>query len=155
MRLKVFGLLFWCFLAAVAAQAKEATPNEDPVIKERFKELTSELRCLKCQNQTIYDSKAGLADDLRKQIRTQINAGKSNDEIIEYMVDRYGDFVRYRPAMNARTILLWVGPFLLLFTGISILLYQLRKRKTLVTDAPLSEEENMRLNKLLKEKGDR
>ncbi len=155
MRLKIFGLLVWCFLIGVAAQAKEATPNEDPVIKERFKALTSELRCLKCQNQTIYDSKAGLADDLRKQIRTQINAGKSNDEIIEYMVDRYGDFIRYRPAMNAETILLWFGPFLLLFAGAGILLYQLRKRKMLITDAPLSEEENMRLNKLLEEKGDR
>ncbi len=149
-------VMFFLLLSFVlGAQAKEAVPIEDPAIKERLKALTSELRCLKCQNQTIYDSKAGLADDLRRQVRTQINTGKTNDEIIEYMVSRYGEFVRYNPAVNAKNLLLWIGPLLFLVIGGGILFMQLRKRQTLVLDTPLSDEESTRVAKLLQQSGDK
>ena len=91
--------------------------REDPEIKERFRAVASELRCLKCQNQTIYDSEAGLADDLKKQIRDQIYAGRSDDEIIEYMVTRYGDFVKFNPSMDSKNLILWIGPFVFLIVG--------------------------------------
>ncbi|MDH5228594.1 MAG: cytochrome c-type biogenesis protein CcmH [Gammaproteobacteria bacterium] len=133
-------------------EAKEAVPNEDPAIEDRFKAISSELRCLKCQNQTIFDSKAGLADDLRRQIRSQINTGKSNDEIVDYMVARYGDFIRYRPALKPENILLWVGPFLLMIIGFITLIVQLKKRRALISDAPLSADELAKVNTIIKDK---
>ena len=149
MRVFLFLVLL---LNGVAIFAKDAEPMEDPAIEGRFKSLTSELRCLKCQNQTIYDSKAGLADDLRKQIRSQINAGKTDAEIVDYMVARYGEFVRYRPAVNRTNVLLWAGPALLILIGFVVLFVQLRKRKAKLNDAPLNDEENQRVAALLREK---
>ena len=105
-------------LAVTAAfgQADEVDkPN--PVTEERLKQLAEELRCLVCQNQTIADSNAPLALDLRNQIRDQIAKGRSDDQIREYMVDRYGDFVLYKPPLQANTVLLWGGPLLLLLGG--------------------------------------
>lgn len=145
-------VLLIMLLGGFAASAKEAEPMEDPAIEGRFKHLTSELRCLKCQNQTIYDSKAGLADDLRKQIRNQINAGKTDAEIVDYMVARYGDFIRYRPAMDAKNVLLWVGPGLLMVIGFAVLFVQLRKRRAKLVDAPLNDEEHQRVEALIKNK---
>ncbi|HEB93054.1 MAG TPA: cytochrome c-type biogenesis protein CcmH [Gammaproteobacteria bacterium] len=133
--------------------AKEAVPMaEDPVLEKIVNEIADELRCLVCQNQTIADSDADLAVDLKSQVREMVREGKTQDEIIDYMVQRYGDFVRYRPPMKASTYLLWVGPFLLLFSGIIVLILNLRKRR-LVTDeqdTALSPEENERLAQLLK-----
>ncbi len=136
------------------AQAKEALPNVDPKIEARFKAITSELRCQKCQNQTIYDSGAGLADDLKRQVRKQINEGKTNEEIIAFMVARYGDFIRYRPDFKSSTAMLWIGPFILLFLGGFILVYQIRKHKTIISDAPLSTEQHSRAAALMKQKGE-
>ncbi|MDH4276345.1 MAG: cytochrome c-type biogenesis protein CcmH [Gammaproteobacteria bacterium] len=130
--------------------AGEAQPMEDPAIEDRFKKLTLELRCLKCQNQTIYDSKAGLAEDLRAQIRDQIHQGKSDQDIVDYMVARYGNFVRYRPPMTMGTFLLWVGPFLLFGVGIGLLIYQMRKRRQLVQDGPLDEQQHRRAQSILR-----
>lgn len=144
--------LFW----AAPLFADTAEPAIDPAIEERFRNLTSELRCVKCQNQTIYDSGAGVAEDLRRQVKEQINSGKTDEEIVDYMVARYGDFVRYRPPFNAETALLWVGPFLLLFTGITVLIIQVRKRRQQVVDTPLSDEERERVRTLLSgEAGDK
>ena len=100
-----------CALAALAALAADAVPTEmDPVSAARAVKLAEKLRCLVCQNQTIADSNAELAHDLRRQIREQIAAGKTDDEIVDYMVARYGDFVLYQPPFKATTMLLWAGP---------------------------------------------
>lgn len=151
MRSVLVAVLFGVTLLPAWANAKEAQPMEDPAIESRFKALTLELRCLKCQNQTIFDSKAGLADDLRKQIRDQMHEGKTDEQIVDYLVARYGDFVRYRPAFEGKTLVLWVGPFLLFFVGITALVIQLRKRRRLVTDAPLSDDERKRAQMLLEQ----
>jgi cytochrome c-type biogenesis protein CcmH len=133
-----------------ALMAKEATPMaDDPVMEKRVNEIAEELRCLVCQNQTIADSHADLAVDLKNQVRDMVAEGKTQEEIVDYMVQRYGDFVRYRPPVKATTIMLWVGPFVLMVLGVVILVGNLRKRKKIIADAPLSEEENKRLHELL------
>jgi len=108
-------------LAPVLAwpQAEEVA-RPDPVVEQRLKELAEELRCLVCQNQTIADSNAPLALDLRNQIRTQIGQGRSDDQIRAYMVERYGDFVLYKPPFKATTLVLWLGPLLLLLAGAGV-----------------------------------
>lgn len=136
----------------------DAEPIEDPAIKERFKAVASELRCLKCQNQTIWDSKAGLADDLRKQIRSQIYAGKSDAEIVDYMVARYGDFVRYKPAMDAKNMFLWIGPFIFLAIGGVLLVryINIRRKESVEADVEtISEEDHLRARKILEESGEK
>jgi len=112
-------------------------------------EISAELRCLVCQNQTIADSHAELAVDLKNQVREMVKQGKTRDDVVDYMVQRYGDFVRYRPPVKPTTYLLWVGPFLLLAGGLIILVVNLRKRKELVTEAPLSQEEYQKLESIL------
>ncbi len=116
-------------VASVQAQSREATPMAaDPVIEARVMSLANELRCLVCQNQTIADSNAALAVDLRNQVRDQVKAGRSDAQIIEYLVARYGDFVRYRPPVKLTTVLLWAGPFVLLVGGLAGLTLTLRRR---------------------------
>jgi cytochrome c-type biogenesis protein CcmH len=143
-------LLVALMLLAAPVVAKEATSMaKDPVMEKMVNEISSELRCLVCQNQTIADSSAGLAVDLKNQVREMVAKGQSQDEIVAFMVQRYGDFVLYRPPLKATTIVLWVGPFVLMVAGIVILMINVRKRKTLVVDTPLSDEENTRLKNLL------
>jgi cytochrome c-type biogenesis protein CcmH len=134
--------------------AKEAEPMAaDPELEKRVNVIAAELRCLVCQNQTIADSSAGLAVDLKNQVREMVKAGQSEKEIVDYMVTRYGDFVLYRPPVKTTTYLLWAGPFLLLFIGLTVLMINLRKRSALVADdAPLSPEEGTRLQALLDNK---
>jgi cytochrome c-type biogenesis protein CcmH len=109
--------------------AKDAAPAaEDPVLEERMTRITSELRCLVCQNQTIADSHAPLAIDLRNQVREMLVRGDSEKQIVTYMTDRYGDFVLYRPPFKSTTAFLWIGPAVLLFAGLGILIFVLRKR---------------------------
>ncbi|MDH3325601.1 MAG: cytochrome c-type biogenesis protein CcmH [Gammaproteobacteria bacterium] len=153
----LLAILMAGFLLIGPAFASEAKLNEDPEIKERFKHLASELRCLKCQNQTIWDSKAGLADDLRKQIRTQIYAGKSDDEIVEYMVDRYGDFVRYKPAVDMKNLFLWVGPFIFMIVGGLLLIryVKIRRTQTEEDNDTISDEDRLRAQSILKQGGDK
>jgi cytochrome c-type biogenesis protein CcmH len=118
-------------LAAVAlgAAAKEAMPAAaDPLLEARMQAIAIELRCLVCQNQTIADSNADLAVDLRQQVREMLRQGKSNREIIDYMTARYGDFVLYRPPVKGTTMLLWFGPAVLLVGGVAILWLVLRRR---------------------------
>lgn len=115
--------------APVAAQMREAPPlAEDPAVEARVMNLATVLRCLVCQNQTLADSNAELAVDLRNQVRAQVKAGRSDEEIIEYLVARYGDFVLYRPPVKTTTVLLWAGPFVLLLAGLAGLLVTLRRR---------------------------
>ncbi|WP_455218222.1 cytochrome c-type biogenesis protein [Kaarinaea lacus] len=140
-------------LAAPALHAKEAAPmSADPEMEKRVNDIAAELRCLVCQNQTIADSHAELAVDLKNQVREMVKTGQSQEQIVDYMVQRYGDFVRYRPPVKNTTVLLWAGPFLLLAIGLVVLIINLRKRLKLVPDdAPLTEEESEQLKHLLHE----
>jgi cytochrome c-type biogenesis protein CcmH len=134
--------------------AKEAAPlADDPEMEKRVNDITAELRCLVCQNQTIADSHAELAIDLKNQVREMVKTGQTQEQIVNYMVQRYGDFVLYRPPVKNTTVLLWSGPFLLLAIGLIVLIINLRKRATLVPDdAPLTSEESEKLKDLLHEK---
>ncbi|MGQ0752314.1 MAG: cytochrome c-type biogenesis protein [Betaproteobacteria bacterium] len=130
------------------AMAKEAAPAaEAPAIERRMSEIAAELRCLVCQNQSIVDSNAPLAIDLRNQIRDQLEQGRSAREIMDYMVARYGDFVLYRPPFKATTVLLWVGPLLLMLAGLIVMVRRIARRK--VAAAPLSKEEHEAAERLL------
>ena len=103
--------------ATAAAQGTALPAAEDPALEARMLAITQELRCLVCQNQTIADSHSGLAEDLRREVRDQLRKGTSDDDVRKYMVERYGDFVLYRPPMQQNTWLLWIGPFALLVIG--------------------------------------
>ncbi len=127
MRRLAFALMFFAGLAF--GQASEVE-HPDAAVEARLKGLADELRCLVCQNQTIADSNASLALDLRNEIREQIARGRSDDDIRAYMVERYGDFVLYRPPLKATTVLLWIGPFVLLALGAGILFMMVRKRRS-------------------------
>jgi cytochrome c-type biogenesis protein CcmH len=117
------------------ALAKEAAPvAADPALEARVVAITAELRCLVCQNQTIADSNSGLADDLRSQVREQLKRGASDKQVLEFMTDRYGDFVLYRPPWKASTVLLWAGPAAFLVIGLAALVLVLRRRAKLAPD---------------------
>jgi cytochrome c-type biogenesis protein CcmH len=119
---------------------------------ERYKVLIYELRCLVCQNQNIADSNAELAGDLRREVHRMILEGKSSQDVIDFMVARYGDFVLYRPPLKAKTLLLWGGPFVLGLGALVLLLVQLRRRRAEDAGAtPLSDEDRARLRALLKQ----
>lgn len=115
--------------AAALADGGVASPAAaDPVLEARVQNLSLKLRCLVCQNESIAESRAPLADDLRNQVREQLAAGKSEDQIIEYLVSRYGDFVLYQPPFKPITLVLWLGPLLLLLAGAGWLIHRLRSR---------------------------
>jgi cytochrome c-type biogenesis protein CcmH len=138
-------------LLAFGALAKDAPPAAaDPAIEARMLRIAAELRCLVCQNQTIADSHADLAVDLKNQIREKVLAGASDDQVKEYMVERYGDFVLYRPPVKTTTWLLWFGPFALLLTGVIVLFAKLRSRaRRVAAGAGLSEADHKRAQALL------
>lgn len=137
------------FTGLAHAQSSELA-NADPKTEARLKVLAEELRCLVCQNQTIADSNAPLALDLRNQIRTQIAQGASDDQIRDYMVQRYGDFVLYRPPFKATTALLWVGPFALVALGAGIFWLLVRRRRP-EAQAEVKPARRRELEKLLEE----
>src|SRR6266700_13864 len=141
-RIALLISLVICF--ATVALAKEAKPAEDPQIEQRMRALTEQLRCLVCQNETLADSRADLAEDLRKEIREQMKAGKSDQEIIAFLTQRYGDFVLYRPPVKPTTYLLWFGPFVLLLAGLAILFRYVKQRRDSINDQPLTNEEHAR-----------
>jgi cytochrome c-type biogenesis protein CcmH len=138
--------------AAWAGEAKPAAEN--PALEARVNALANELRCLVCQNQTIADSNAPLAVDLRNQIRERLRQGASERDIIGFMVERYGDFVLYRPPFKATTLLLWAGPVLLMIAGLGALFYRLARRRREVVKPELSGEERARAAALLSGKAD-
>ena len=146
--MKLVAILLVALTPFVAA-ANEAQPTEsDPVAAARAVQLANELRCLVFQNQSIAESNAELAVDLRRQIRDQIAAGRSDDEIVDFMVSRYGDFVLYRPPFKATTLLLWLGPALLVLAGFGTLARALRARRQ-AQAPPLTAEERERAERLL------
>jgi len=140
--------LLCCFAFAIVA--KEAKPAEDPQIEQRMRAMTQQLRCLVCQNETLADSQADLAEDLRRQIREQMKAGKSDQEILAFLTERYGDFVLYKPPVKATTYLLWFGPFVLLLGGTLMLYRFLKQRRELIAYQPLTADERKRAEELLK-----
>ena len=148
MRLCIVALLL--ALSTLQVQAREAAPlAQDKATEKRLLEISSELRCLVCQNESLSASQAELANDLRREIRTLIKDGKNDKEIMEFMVSRYGDFVRYRPPLKGSTVLLWFGPALLLAGGLGALLLTLRRRNAAIDAAPLSADELRQAERLL------
>ena len=140
-------------LVSLNAWAGEAAPMaEDEVVEKRMVAISDEMRCLVCQNESLSGSHAELAQDLRREIRQMIKAGKTDQQIMDFMVDRYGDFVRYRPPMKATTYLLWFGPFLLLAVALLALIRYLRRRASrpdLGSQSALTAEEAKRAEALL------
>jgi cytochrome c-type biogenesis protein CcmH len=129
----IVALAFW--LAAAPVLAKEALPAAaDPVLEARVMRIASELRCLVCQNQTIADSHADLAQDLRRQVREMLQRGDTDQQVTDYMTARYGDFVLYRPPLKATTALLWFGPALLMVAGLAGLVFVLWRRTRMSAD---------------------
>jgi len=134
--------------------AREAAPlAQDEAAEKRLNAISSELRCLVCQNESLAGSNAELAHDLRREIRGMIQAGKSDGEIMDFMVSRYGDFVRYRPPLKDTTLLLWFGPGLLFAAGVGGLFVFLRGRSRRIDDQPLSEAERQKAERLLRGDG--
>jgi len=134
---------------AMAQVQEEERPSDDPVIEERLAKLSKELRCLQCQNQTLADSPAGLAADLRREIREQMKAGKSDQEILAFLTQRYGDFILYRPRVTVTTYVLWFGPFVLLLAGLAILFRYIKQRRDSITEQPLTADDRRRAEELL------
>jgi len=149
--MKRVSILILMLLSLLApALAKEAKPVEDPQIEQRMQALTQQLRCLVCQNETLADSHADLAEDLRKEIREQMKAGKSDREIIAFLTQRYGDFVLYKPPVKATTYLLWFGPFVFLLGGTLLLYRYVKHRREVIQDQPLTAAEHKRAEELLR-----
>jgi cytochrome c-type biogenesis protein CcmH len=138
------------FVPGAILSAQESRPvAADPALEKKVITLSNELRCLVCQNQTIADSNAELAVDLRNQVRKQLSEGKSDREILDYMVQRYGEFVLYRPPLSYKTILLWAGPFALLLIAMFILIQQIRLRHKRLASEEFDQTDLSRARKLL------
>lgn len=152
---RLLALLLLCLLSSFAtAQVQEQDrPSDDPVIEQRLAKLSHELRCLQCQNQTLADSPAGLATDMRNEIRAQMKAGKSDEEIKTFLTQRYGDFILYKPRVTFTTYLLWFGPFVLLLGGLYVLYLYIKQRRELIPEQPLSADEHRRAEELLAASG--
>lgn len=152
MRKFFFALLM---SGATALAAAQATPHQapstfaDPVLEARVLAIAEELRCLVCQNETIAASHADLAVDLRKQIRTKLTEGQSQAQILDFMAERYGDFVLYRPRWKASTVMLWAGPFALLLVAFTALAINIRRRRQSVVKTELTPAEIDRARRLL------
>jgi cytochrome c-type biogenesis protein CcmH len=140
-------LICWCFIYPVVGFAEQAPSGAE--FEQRLKNLETELRCLVCQNQTLADSSAGLAEDLRKEVRTLAEQGKSNDEIKQFLTTRYGDFVLYNPPVKRITWLLWFGPFMLLAAGAGIFFFIVSRRSKAVDEPALSDAERKKTEDLL------
>ena len=157
MKRLLFACLLGLSLIGVARAAIDTYEFKDEVERERFRSLTEELRCPKCQNQNIADSNAPIATDLRREIFRMLDEGRSDKEIVDFLVMRYGDFVMYKPPLDSRTWLLWYGPFGLLGLGaIALVVLVLRRRRVEAAPerAALSTAERERLDALLKETRD-
>ena len=135
--------VFLSLLIAFSAMAA------DLQTEERIRKLEEKLRCLVCQNQTLADSNAELAGDLRRQVREQVAQGKSDEQIVSFLVQRYGDFVLYEPPFKATTALLWIGPFLLLAVAAGALILILRRRRAMSEEPALAPEERQLVERVL------
>jgi cytochrome c-type biogenesis protein CcmH len=145
---RTLAALLLAALPLVATADTEPT-QLDPVAQKRLVDLSAQLRCLVCQNQSIAESHAELAVDLRNQINEQIRAGRTDKEIVDFMVTRYGDFVLYRPPFKATTALLWIGPIALLLLAVFAFYRTLSRRRARIEDKPLSDAERVEAERLL------
>ena len=137
---------------ANASRPREAVPlAEDPVLEARLIEIAQELRCMVCQNESLASSHAELAEDLRREVRELMKEGKTNDEVRDFLVERYGDFVLYRPGVKPLTWVLWFGPFLLLLLALAVLARLLRARRQASPPPALTEAQRERAQSLLKD----
>jgi len=147
--IRIWTMMFVMAVPGLVA-AQEARPlAENPQAEARLKALAIELRCLVCQNQTLADSNAPLAEDLRREVREMIAKNMSDQEIIDFLVERYGDFVLYRPPLRATTTLLWIGPFLLLAIAGTALVLAVRRRQKVLPEVIVSEADHQRVEQLL------
>lgn len=149
-------LIVFFFLLLIVAPSlvwsKEAVPvAEDPEVEKRMLAITMDLRCLVCQNESIADSRADFSNDMRREIREQIKANKNDQEIIQFLVDRYGDFVLYNPPMKPTTLLLWFGPIILFIVGFGSLIVYLKRRREQIEEVSLSEAQLKKAEALLNE----
>lgn len=156
--MRKFLLLFWTILIlpcqVMAAIDVYEFPSENE--RKRYQKFLEELRCPKCKNNNLADTNSEIADDLRRELHKMVLEGKTNDEIIDFMVSRYGDFVLYRPPVQGNTIALWAGPFVFLLIGLGAVAWVvLRRKKLSASDAELTEEEQRQLSAILEsEKAD-
>ena len=141
-----------CSIVVFAQSNTAPSVSDNPALEKKVLEVSNELRCLVCQNQTIADSNADLAVDLKNQVRQQLSEGRSKQEILKYMTERYGDFVLYKPPFNAATLMLWVGPFLLMLLGLFLLIRQIKQRKQELSQETFSAQEIERARQLLDRK---
>lgn len=139
--MKYLLMLLVCLLPTMTHAGEAQDMAEDPVLEKRMIGLAENLRCLVCQNESLASSHSDLAKDLRQEVRDQMQKGMTDQQIIDYLVSRYGDFVLFDPPMKSYTILLWYGPFALLLIGLAGLVWQLRKRKNKITEVQLSLEQ--------------
>lgn len=141
--LAMLAALLFATLVATSALAIDTTRFEDPVLQERYSKLTHELRCMQCQNTSIADSQVNLAADLRREVHDLLVAGKTDDEIRDFMVARYGEFILFRPLTNARNMWLWLAPSAFLLIGVGVAVRVIRQRAKLVSqdDAPVEGDE--------------
>lgn len=147
--MKYLSILLLCLLPVFSYAGEAKDVAEDPVLEKRMIGLAANLRCLVCQNESLASSHSELAEDLRREVREQMKKGLNDQEIIDYLVSRYGDFVLYDPPVKKTTMVLWFGPFVLLLIGGGTLIYRLRKRKSQVVEAKLSAEDTRRAAELL------
>ena len=155
-RVQQAGMIIFALLLPHAAIAGEAVPvAEDPVLEQRMINLSEDLRCLVCQNESLAGSHADLAQDLRQEIRDQMRSGKSDEQVVDYLTQRYGDFVLYKPPLKPLTWLLWFGPFVLLFGTAGGFYFYLKRRGTRLASESLSAEEKKRVEELLGNNGNK
>jgi cytochrome c-type biogenesis protein CcmH len=147
--MKYLLIMLFCLMPVYSYAGEAKDLAEDPVLEQRMVKLAENLRCLVCQNESLASSRSGLAEDLRREVREQMKKGMSDQQIIDYLVSRYGDFVLFDPPVKRYTLLLWYGPFALLLAGLAGLGIQLRKRKNKITEAHLSAEDEQRAAALL------
>ena len=152
MRMLIAFVLVWLPLSAFAAI--DTYEFKDEATRERFKQLTFDLRCPKCQNQNLQDSDAGVAADMRNEVYRMLQEGSSDQDVFDFMVTRYGDFVLYRPPVKPTTYVLWYGPFVLAVLGIVVILIVARKKKRVTEqdddlEVHLTDDENERLQRIL------
>lgn len=146
--MRIFLLAVFASVSFLSIDLK-ATENTNPQTEQRIRQLSERLRCLVCQNQSLADSNAELAQDLRNQLREQVAAGRSDGEIMDYLVQRYGDFVLYEPPFKATTVLLWIGPFVLLAAAALVLVATLRRRRNLPAERALGPEDKRLVERVL------
>jgi len=146
---KLIAIVVAGLLLSLSIHASEAQPVGDPAIEARVNKIAEDLRCLTCMGQSIADSHSDFSTDMRREIRDMLTKGKSDQDVMDFMVQRYGDFVLYKPPVKTSTWLLWGGPFVLLIVALAVLLAKLRKRDKQIPAAELTSQEHDAAAKLL------